>query len=105
MAEKGIDAKILKVVRYFAKRLKETGVDVTCVVVFGSHSKGVAHEESDIDIILVSKDFRKKNILKRAALVRSAYSDTIKKFMIPIDLVMEAPEEFNPDFGVVVYAA
>jgi uncharacterized protein len=105
MAEKGIDSTTLKVVRYFAKRLAETGVDVTCIVVFGSRLTGAAREDSDIDMIVVSKDFHKKNIMKRAALVRTAYADTINEFMIPIDLVMESPDEFNPDFGKVVYAA
>jgi hypothetical protein len=105
MAEKRIDSKVLKVIRYFTERLKETGADVTCVVVFGSHIKGSAREDSDIDMIVVSKDFRKKSISQRAEIVRNAYADTIKEFMMPIDLVMETPEEFNPDFGMVVYAA
>jgi uncharacterized protein len=105
MAEKRIDPKILKVIRYFKKRLEETGVDVTYIVVFGSQVKGKVHPDSDIDMIVVSKDFRRKNIAIRAEIIRNAYADTIKKFMIPIDLVMETPEEFNPDFGVIVYAA
>lgn len=105
MAKTRIDAKVLKVARHFTERLKEEGVDVARVVVFGSHIKGDAREDSDIDMIVVSSDFRNKSISRRAAIVRNAYSDTIKKFMIPIDLVMETPEEFNPDFGMVVYAA
>ena len=105
MAEQGIDRNLKKVIRFFAKRLNENGVDVASIVVFGSHFKGTATSESDIDLIVVSKDFRGKDISKRAGLIRNAYTDTIKKFLIPIDLVMETPEEFNPDFGVVVYAA
>ena len=105
MAAKRINGKVKKVVDYFTERLKENGVDVSYVVVFGSHFRGNATADSDIDLILVSKDFRKKDILKRARIVRQAYSDTIEKFMIPIDLVMETTEEFNPDFGVVVFAA
>ena len=105
MAKKRISKKTLNVINYFTGRLKEAGVDVSYAVVFGSHQQGTAREDSDIDMILVSKDFREKNISERARVVRAAYADTIARFMVPIDLVMETPEEFNPEFGVVVYAA
>ena len=105
MDKKGIDKEVMRVVRYFVKRLRETGVDVSRVVVFGSHFKGTANAESDIDLILVSKDFQNKNIFERAGIIRKAYADTVGKYLFGIDLIMETPEDFNPDFGIVVYAA
>jgi predicted nucleotidyltransferase len=74
-------------------------------VVFGSHAKSAAGKNSDIDLIIVSESFRRKDLFKRADMIGKAYDETMTKFMIPMDIIMETPEEFNPDFGVVVYAA
>ena len=105
MAEKAVKSKVVKVVKYFAERLEANGLKVSKIVVFGSHFKGTANGNSDIDLIIVSESFRRKNLFKRAGLIGKAYEETIEKFMIPMDIIMETPEEFNPDFGVVVYAA
>jgi uncharacterized protein len=105
MDKKRINAKVKKVVDYFAKRLEEEGVKVSRIVVFGSHSKGTARPDSDIDLIIVSENFRRKNLFERIELILRAYSDTTDKFIIPMDIILETPEEFNPDFGTVVFAA
>lgn len=105
MAKTAIDPGVKKVVRFLVKRLEEDGVKVGKVVVFGSHHKGTAGEESDIDLIIVSESFRRKGLFKRADMVCHAYGDTVRKFLVAIDIIMETPEEFNPDFGTVVFAA
>lgn len=78
---------------------------VSKIIVFGSQSKGTAGAFSDIDLIVVSESFRKKNLFERAGMIGKAYSDTVDKFMMPMDIIMETPEEYNPDFGIVVFAA
>jgi len=105
MAGKTVNSKVIKVVTYFAEQLSATGVKVSKIVVFGSHFKGTAGKDSDIDLIIVSESFRRKHLFKRAEMIGKAYAATVSKFMIPMDIIMETPEEFNPDFGVVVYAA
>ncbi len=57
--------------------------------------RGTATEESDIDIVIVSEDFKKKNIFKRANLTKDAEIRTIKKFMIPLDIITLTPEEYE----------
>ena len=105
MAEKTINSKVMKVVRYFVERLREDGIKVSKVVVFGSQALGNMRKDSDIDIIVVSENFRRKNLFKRVDMIYKAYSATVDEFVVPMDIVAETPEEFNPDFGVVVYAA
>lgn len=41
----------------FLNILKQDGIDVTQAYLFGSAAKGLADEESDIDLAVVSKDF------------------------------------------------
>lgn len=105
MAVRAVKSKVKEVVEYFAEQLEADGVKVSKIVVFGSHSKGAAGRDSDIDLIVVSETFRRKNLFKRAKLIGNAYEETMSRFMIPMDIILETPEEFNPDFGVVVYAA
>jgi uncharacterized protein len=57
-----------EIVHFLHECLKERGLNVSKLVVFGSRAKGTATQESDIDIVIVSEDFRKKNIFRRARL-------------------------------------
>lgn len=61
----------MKVIRYFAARLREDGINV-------SRLDGTVHEHSDIDLIVVSEDFRKKSLFKRVDMTYKAYSATIE---------------------------
>lgn len=105
MAEKTISLKVTTVVHFFAERLREDGIRVLKVVVFGSQAEDNVHRDSDIDMIIVSEDFRKKDLFERVDMIYNAYSATVDEFLVPMDIVLETPEEFNPDFGVVVFAA
>lgn len=108
-AETTVAKKVVNIVRYFAECLQEDGVVVDRVVVFGSSARGRIHKDSDIDLIVVSKSFRRKNIFKRAEMVGDAHAKTVKKFMVPMDILVKTPEEAEKSSltgsGVVVFAA
>lgn len=102
-----------EVVQYFTDCLKEKGLKVSKIIVFGSQARGTATEESDIDIVIVSEDFKRKNIFRRADLTKYAEIQTIKKFMVPLDIITLTPEEYKnkttllaeyPHEGEVVFA-
>jgi predicted nucleotidyltransferase len=88
-------SKAVAAIRYFEERLKAKNVSVSKIILFGSHARGKASVESDVDIVLISEDFAKKDIYKRLAMIKEAEIATIKKFMIPLDIIMMTPEEFN----------
>ncbi len=48
---------IIESVRYYLRLVNENGIPVSFGVLFGSQAKGTAHEESDIDLIVVSPCF------------------------------------------------
>ena len=48
----------LRKVKLFIKSLKEAGIDVAEAYLFGSAVKGLADNESDIDVAVVSRDFQ-----------------------------------------------
>jgi len=80
--------------KFFEKQLKAQNVDVTKIILFGSQARGNASAESDVDIVLISKDFTNKGIFKRQAMIKEAEIATIKKYMMPFDVVMMTPDEF-----------
>jgi predicted nucleotidyltransferase len=84
-----------EVVQFFYNCLKEQDLNVSRIIVFGSQAKGAATGESDIDIIIVSEDFKRKNIFKRADMTKDAEIRTIRKFMVPLDVITMTPEEYE----------
>ena len=85
--------EIEEIVNYFTDRLKAEAVQVNQIILFGSQSNGSANSESDIDLCVVSRDFEGKGILERAKMIRNAEIATIKKYLIPLDIINMTPEE------------
>ncbi|MFH1539022.1 MAG: nucleotidyltransferase domain-containing protein [bacterium] len=97
MAEK----TVLNVVRFLGKCLEEKGLDISQIVVFGSQVKGPAREDSDIDIAIISEDFRGKNVLERVKMTGEPEVLTIKKFMVPLDIITMTPEDLESDTSLI----
>ncbi|MBI4378140.1 MAG: nucleotidyltransferase domain-containing protein [Nitrospinae bacterium] len=48
---------IIEIVKRYIDELEKHNIKISEAIIFGSHAKGTAKEESDIDIALVSDDF------------------------------------------------
>lgn len=90
-----VKEKVKDAVTFLQQCLIETGLDVSKIIIFGSQSRDNAAEDSDIDIAIISKDFHNKDIFERARLTKDAEIKTIRKFMIPLDIVTLTSEEFE----------
>jgi len=86
---------VAKVVRFLQATLESSGVRVERLVLFGSQAKDCAQPDSDLDVIVVSPDFRDRDIFQRAELTAPADRDTIRKFVVPLDLILMSPEEYE----------
>lgn len=95
--------KVKAAIEFFERCLREGGVTHAKIILFGSQAKGKATEESDIDVVIISEDFRNKDILERAAMTKDAEIRTLRKFMIPLDIVTLTPEE-NKTSLIATYA-
>jgi len=87
--------------RYFEEQLKANNVSISKIILFGSQARGNASAGSDVDIVLISRDFEKKNIYKRLEMIKDAEISTIKRFMIPVDIIMMTPQEFKSGSSLV----
>jgi len=57
--------EIEEIIKQYTSKLSGLGIGVERMILFGSYAKGHPREDSDIDLIVVSKDFEKMNIRER----------------------------------------
>jgi predicted nucleotidyltransferase len=103
--------KVIEAIEFFESSLIDSGLNISKIILFGSQAKGNQTKESDIDLVIISDDFKEKNIFERANITKDAEIKTIKKFLIPFDIVTLTPEEFESSLffeytkeGKVIYA-
>ncbi|MGA2698247.1 MAG: nucleotidyltransferase domain-containing protein [Methanoregula sp.] len=89
-----VDAKVLETVNFFGTQLRNNGVRINNLILFGSSSTGTATTGSDIDIAIISEDFTNRDIFDRALLTKDAEMHTVKKFKVPLDIITLTPEEY-----------
>lgn len=87
MAKKS--STVLKPVKKYIRALIGDGIRVQQVFLYGSHAKNKAHRDSDIDIIVVSEDFKGKELLERLHILGWAQRDVSE----PIEAYGFTPEE------------
>jgi len=53
------------------------------------------HDESDLDLIIISEAFMDKDIFERSKLTMYPEISTFKKFKVPMDILNMSPEEYS----------
>lgn len=94
-------SNVKKVIKFLEESLRDSGLEVIKIILFGSHTRREANSESDIDVVIVSEDFRNKDIFERVKLIKEAEIKTIKRFMIPLDIITMTPEEFESETSLI----
>jgi len=85
MGKEKIDGKTMKYLREFKKK---TGVEK--IVVFGSYARGNPTKDSDMDLILVSKKYEKKDFPSRCKGLWLKWN-----LGVPVDFLPFTPKEFK----------
>ena len=92
---------VVEIVERFRKALEARGVKASRIILFGSHASGDAREGSDIDLVVVSEDFRRKDFWGRIDVL----SEAIYEVFEPIEAIAMTPEEWERgDSDIVEYA-
>ncbi|HVO74676.1 MAG TPA: nucleotidyltransferase domain-containing protein [Ignavibacteriaceae bacterium] len=95
------EEKLKETVDYFVEQLINEGLSVSKIILFGSHASGTATDESDIDLVVVSEDFAGKSIFERVRLLNRADAKTIKKFMIPLDVILMSQSDLESETSII----
>ncbi len=69
------------------KLLNEKGIRVEQIVLFGSQAQTSPPAESDIDLIVVSDDFRNDDIFLRSRKTRGIHRQLVRHTGMPFDLL------------------
>lgn len=90
--------KIAKIIRQYVKEVAKH-YKVSKVILFGSHARGRAKPHSDIDLVIVSPDFRRKpemKILEDLSRMAARVSSLLEVLaMTPEDLKSPDPRSFS----------
>ena len=81
----GKKSNLIKELKKFKKQN-----NIEKMYLFGSRATGKTHKWSDVDLIVVSRKFRKKGLLNRAPGLYMKWN-----LNYPVDFLCYTPEEFN----------
>ncbi len=75
----------------FKKAIEAQNVKVDRMILFGSQATGKAREGSDIDVVVISEDFKDKGYWERIDILSAAIYDVFE----PIEAVAMTAEEWS----------
>jgi len=82
-------AQIKEIIEEYKHALSVLGINVVRVILYGSFANGNQREDSDIDLVVISKDFQKMNLRERLEVLGIAAA----RIMKPIEARGYTPEE------------
>jgi predicted nucleotidyltransferase len=85
--------QLLTKIKKFKNALARHGVRAKKILLFGSWARNTQREDSDIDLIVISQDFKGKGYWKRIDLLSQAVYDVF----MPIEAIALTPEEWEKD--------
>jgi hypothetical protein len=91
-----IEDSVIKIVKMYIEELEKNGIKISEAVIFGSRTKGVVHDDSDIDIALISDAFTGDRFEDRRRIVPLR-----RRIDSRIEPIPFRPEDFN-DGGMLV---
>ncbi len=88
----------LEILSRFRKAVESQHITVEKLVLFGSYATGANKEGSDIDVVVISKDFAGKDYWQRTDIL----SDAIYEVFEPIEAIALTPEEWAKEESPIV---
>ena len=91
-------ATVLEILGKYRVALEAYGIRSDRVILYGSFSHGNAREGSDIDVVIVSKDFEQKDFWQRVDVLAEAICDVRQ----PIEAIGMTPDEWSSGDSLIV---
>lgn len=82
---------VLEVISAFREALEHEGIKVNKLVLFGSFATGRYREDSDIDVVVISNDFKAKSYWERIDILSNAIYEVFE----PIEAIAYTSEEWE----------
>jgi len=92
-----VKKKYLKLSNLLQRLMQERNINVHQIVIFGSHARSDSTPTSDIDIVIVSKDFENKDIFERLELIKGIHQKLVEEVNMPFDILYYSVAEWEED--------
>lgn len=92
MHRKKIDP--IKVIKVFLDNMPRN-IKIQGVFLFGSYATGNMKKDSDLDLVVISPDFKKMDFIKRLELLSHIQGKDIVTRSVPMDIIGYTPIEFK----------
>lgn len=81
----------IKIAELFAKAIEARGIKLQKLIMYGSCASSTCHEGSDIDLVVISRDFTDKGYWERLNVISEAIYDVFA----PIEAIAMTPDEWE----------
>ncbi len=89
---------VLEIISAFRKAIESRGIRADKLILFGSYATGQYREDSDIDVVAISRDFKNKSYWERIDILSGAIYDIFE----PIEATAFTPEEWKSRDSIIV---
>ena len=86
-----MDRRYNIIIAQYREKLESLGIRVRGIFLYGSHASGKAREDSDLDLVVVSDDFKDMDLWERLCLLGRAR----KGIERPMEILGFTEEEFE----------
>ena len=86
-----MDKRIKQVVIAYKRTLAGLGITVEKSLIFGSHAQGNAGRDSDLDLLIISDDFKRMDLWERLSLLGRARKGLCR----PMEIIGLTRDEFE----------
>lgn len=86
-----MDPRTFEALERFKRELRALGITPERVILYGSRAKGIPSEESDIDVVVISRDFAGQGLRERQEILGMAAVRALE----PVQALGYTPEEFE----------
>src|SRR3989338_11291062 len=93
------ETQLRSIVEEYVKLLQREGITVEKVYLYGSYARGSAHADSDIDLVIISKDFDGYDSLELLEML----SQVAWKCDAPLEVLGYTPEEIRKNEGKSIF--
>ena len=95
----------LKIREIILSDFQRKNLSLDKVIMFGSHARGRQGPESDIDLIIVSRDFRDKKLIEKVELASGLNWELVHQTKKPFDLLYYSDLEWRKGASLIIAEA